>query len=102
MYVCHCNRIPERDILAAIDRIRARAPSTPAAPGDVLLELNRQGKCLGCFPLIAGMLDTPRDRAGHSVLKNYSGSDISPVWNALQATAKPRRRGGSFARRAKA
>ncbi len=92
MYVCHCNRIPEREIRNAIDSVKSARPGGAASPADVLLELNRFGKCLGCFPLIEAMLTGDENSAR---LKPV------PVRVDLEDSRnnRPRRRGGAFARR---
>lgn len=93
MYVCHCNRIPERDIRTAIDSLAERNPKQPATPADVLLILNRFGKCLGCFPLIESML------AGTEGNIPLAPVPEAPTRDAAPSEPRKRRRGGAFARR---
>ncbi|MGI9408239.1 MAG: hypothetical protein ACR2O4_17810, partial [Hyphomicrobiaceae bacterium] len=51
MYVCHCNNIPEREILSVISKLVERDAQRNIQPQDVLLALNRRANCHGCFPL---------------------------------------------------
>jgi len=93
MYVCHCNRIPEHEIKAAIAALDTRAHANPPGPADVLAKLNRSGKCLGCFPLIATMLD-----ARHGASTAAVTAPAEPAF-APEPAPRQRRRGGAFARR---
>lgn len=93
MYVCHCNRIPEREIRTAIDALTTRGVGATVTAGDVLQEMNRFGKCLGCFPLIEAML------AGEDNPTTLAPVPEHPEQATTPLTPKRQRRGGAFARR---
>lgn len=102
MYLCQCNKIPERAIRAAIAEIRNRELATPVVPGDVLVMLNRQGKCLGCYPLIESILAEcglgSEERSTNTASNPETVTTGHEDWNA--SAAPTRRRGGAFGRRA--
>jgi bacterioferritin-associated ferredoxin len=49
--VCHCQRITDRDIHAAIDWMRAADPDTIVTPGKIYHALGKRADCGGCMPL---------------------------------------------------
>ncbi|KEP70973.1 (2Fe-2S)-binding protein [Thioclava sp. BHET1] len=51
MIICHCQRISDRDINAAIDWMRASDPSTIITPGKIYRALGKRADCGGCMPL---------------------------------------------------
>lgn len=51
MIVCHCLRITDRDIHAAIDWMRASDPHTIITPGKIYHALGKRADCGGCMPL---------------------------------------------------
>ena len=57
MIVCQCQAISDRDILAAVNWMRAADPQTLITPGKVYRALGRTADCGGCMPLF---LDTMR------------------------------------------
>lgn len=123
MYVCHCNRLPERDIRAAIARLVAEGAQPDAA--DVLAALYRAGVCQGCFPLIETLVGdiamaassatppemaNPREsgaqRTDIPVIGAIVADDRAATNSELTVSPQPgersaprRRRGGAFARR---
>ena len=60
MIVCHCNVIADTEIEAAVRAILARDPGAPLEPQWVYRELQKRGRCCGCFPqverLVANLL----------------------------------------------
>ena len=57
MIICHCQRITDQDIRAAVDWMRAADPQTLITPGKVYRALGKRADCGGCLPLF---LDTLR------------------------------------------
>ena len=57
MIVCHCMSISEKEILAAVDWMRAADPDTIITPGKVYRALGKKADCGGCLPLF---MDTMR------------------------------------------
>lgn len=57
MIVCSCRRISDRDILEAIDWMRAADPHTLITPGKVYRALGKTAECGGCVRLF---VDTMR------------------------------------------
>ena len=57
MIVCHCTRITDHQIRAAIDWMRAADPQTIITPGKVYHALGQRADCGGCMKLF---LDTMR------------------------------------------
>jgi bacterioferritin-associated ferredoxin len=51
MIVCSCSRITERDILQAIEWMRAADPHTLITPGKIYRALGRSPECGGCVRL---------------------------------------------------
>lgn len=51
MIVCHCTGISDKDILNAIEWMRASDPDTIITPGKVYRTLGRKADCGGCLPL---------------------------------------------------
>ncbi|WP_225026626.1 (2Fe-2S)-binding protein [Xinfangfangia pollutisoli] len=64
MIVCHCMGISDRDILAAVDWMRAADARTIITPGKVYRALGKRADCGGCLPLF---LDTMRGCASFAV-----------------------------------
>jgi bacterioferritin-associated ferredoxin len=56
MIVCHCQRISDRDINAAIDWMRASDSDTIITPGKVYHALGKSAECGGCMPLFLSTL----------------------------------------------
>lgn len=51
MIICHCQRISDRDIRAAIDWMRAADASTVITPGRIYRALGKSADCGGCIRL---------------------------------------------------
>ncbi|MFD2740031.1 bacterioferritin-associated ferredoxin [Sulfitobacter aestuarii] len=51
MIVCHCNRISDEDIRAAVDWMRAADGDTIITPGKVYHALGKRPDCGGCMGL---------------------------------------------------
>lgn len=51
MIVCHCQKISDTDIHAAIDWMRASDDMTVITPGKVYRALGKRPVCGGCLPL---------------------------------------------------
>lgn len=57
MIICQCMSISDKDILAAVDWMRAADPDTLITPGKVYRALGKKADCGGCLPLF---IDTMR------------------------------------------
>lgn len=51
MIICHCQRITDRDINAAIDWMRASDQYALITPGKIYRALGKRADCGGCMPL---------------------------------------------------
>lgn len=51
MIVCHCMKISDHDIRAAVDWMRAADPETVITPGKVYHAMGKRADCGGCMPL---------------------------------------------------
>ena len=51
MIVCHCQKISDHDINAAIDWMRAADDKALITPGKVYRALGKAADCGGCMPL---------------------------------------------------
>lgn len=78
MIVCHCMRISDHDIRAAVDWMRAADPDTIITPGKVYHALGKRPDCGGCMPVF---LDTMRGCDSFGV----AGRDTPPVLRRLRA-----------------
>jgi bacterioferritin-associated ferredoxin len=56
MIVCHCQKISDHDINAAIDWMRAADHDTIITPGKVYRALGKSADCGGCMPLFLSTL----------------------------------------------
>lgn len=56
MIVCHCNVILKRDIEDAVRRLLAADPGAPLEPAHVYRELQKRGRCCGCFPTVRSIV----------------------------------------------
>ncbi|MBL4766592.1 MAG: (2Fe-2S)-binding protein [Rhodobacteraceae bacterium] len=56
MIVCHCQKISDRDINAAIDWMRASDSKAIITPGKVYRALGKSADCGGCMPLFLSTL----------------------------------------------
>lgn len=56
MIVCHCQKISDRDINAAIDWMRAADSKTIITPGKIYRALGKSAECGGCMPLFLSTL----------------------------------------------
>jgi bacterioferritin-associated ferredoxin len=50
MLVCHCNRITQKEIEAAIVALLDEDPWQLLVPAKVYHSLSKRGRCCGCFP----------------------------------------------------
>lgn len=50
MIICHCMSITDKDIVAAVDWMRAADPATIITPGKVYRALGKKADCGGCLP----------------------------------------------------
>ncbi|CUH76163.1 BFD-like [2Fe-2S] binding domain protein [Tritonibacter multivorans] len=84
MIICHCTRISDHDINAAIDWMRTADPEVIITPGKIYHALGKKADCGGCMSLF---LDTMRANDKLSVpaqLRNLragrtvSGSEEAP------------------------
>ncbi|SMO57457.1 (2Fe-2S)-binding protein [Ruegeria faecimaris] len=57
MIVCHCTKITDTEIHAAIDWMRVSDPRAVITPGKIYHALGKSADCGGCMPLF---LDTMR------------------------------------------
>lgn len=56
MIVCHCQKISDHDINAAIDWMRASDDKTIITPGKIYRALGKSADCGGCMPLFLSTL----------------------------------------------
>lgn len=70
MIVCHCNSISDRDILAAIDWMRAADPDTIITPGKIYHALGKKPECGGCLDLFIGTMERSDNLSVPPVLTN--------------------------------
>ncbi len=56
MIVCHCQKISDRDINAAIDWMRASDSKTIITPGKIYRAMGKSADCGGCMPLFLSTL----------------------------------------------
>jgi len=56
MIVCHCQRITDRDINAAVDWMRAADPETLITPGRIYRALGKSAHCGGCVSLFLAIM----------------------------------------------
>ena len=56
MIICHCTRISDHDIHAAVDWMRSADPDTIITPGKVYHALGKTADCGGCRPLFLGTM----------------------------------------------
>lgn len=56
MIVCHCQKISDHDINAAVDWMRASDSKTIITPGKVYRALGKSADCGGCMPLFLSTL----------------------------------------------
>ena len=56
MIICHCQRITDHDIRAAVDWMRAADPQALITPGKVYRALGKRADCGGCLPLFIDTL----------------------------------------------
>jgi bacterioferritin-associated ferredoxin len=54
--VCHCNVILKREIEGAVRSLLAADPSAPLEPQHVYRELEKRGRCCGCFPTVTAIV----------------------------------------------
>ncbi|XWN29616.1 MAG: hypothetical protein ROR55_19235 [Devosia sp.] len=57
MIICHCNVILRQEIESAVCRILADDPAGRLEPQFVYRELERRGRCCGCFPTVERIVD---------------------------------------------
>ncbi len=57
MIVCHCNSISDRDILSAVEWMRAADPQTIITPGKVYHARGKRPECGGCLSLFIGTME---------------------------------------------
>ncbi|MBJ3774600.1 (2Fe-2S)-binding protein [Acuticoccus mangrovi] len=57
MIVCHCNVIVKAEIEDAVRRILAEDPAGRLEPQYVYRELQKRGRCCGCFPSVNRIVD---------------------------------------------
>lgn len=56
MIVCHCNLIRESDIERTIVELLDRDPWQLIVPLQVYHEMNKRGRCCGCFPNVVDII----------------------------------------------
>ena len=70
MIICHCSKITDHDIDAAINWMRAADPETLITPGKIYRALGKTPNCGGCMPLFLNLMsknpclgiDPPREQ----------------------------------------
>jgi bacterioferritin-associated ferredoxin len=70
MIVCHCNSISDRDILSAVEWMRAADPQTIITPGKVYHALGKRPDCGGCLSLFIGTMEKSESLGVPAVLQN--------------------------------
>jgi len=59
--ICHCQKITDGDIEAAIDWMRASDPDTIITPGKIYHALGKSADCGGCMPLFLSTMRRSRN-----------------------------------------
>ncbi|MCX7645995.1 MAG: (2Fe-2S)-binding protein [Rhodobacteraceae bacterium] len=90
MIVCHCTRITDHDIRAAVDWMRAADPHTIITPGKVWRALGKRAQCGGCLPLV---LDTMLSCDNLKVPPNLRGCGRAPEATGRGSTHEGRQEG---------
>lgn len=76
MIICHCQRISDQDIDAAIDWMRASDPETLITPGKIYHALGKRADCGGCMPLF---LSTMKKNTNAKVPAELAGLRQAPL-----------------------
>ena len=83
MIVCSCRRITDRDILEAIDWMRAADPHTLITPGKVYRALGKSADCGGCVRLFVDTMRRSHSLQVPAELTNLrtgpTGEDVQDV-----------------------
>ena len=74
MIVCHCARISDSEIRAAVAWMRASDPHGLITPGKVYRALGKRPSCGGCAALFVGVLRADENAAVPPVLRNLRGT----------------------------
>ncbi|MGE0628171.1 MAG: bacterioferritin-associated ferredoxin [Hyphomicrobiaceae bacterium] len=65
MVVCSCNRITDKEISSAVERLMLAAPSRLLTAGTVYKELNKAPCCGGCLPHAHELIQRRASCPGH-------------------------------------
>ncbi|MEM6761384.1 MAG: hypothetical protein AAF615_00775 [Pseudomonadota bacterium] len=57
MIVCHCNVILRAEILTVAETLLAADPGAPLEPRHIYRELEKRGRCCGCYPTVMKIID---------------------------------------------
>ena len=86
MIVCHCNKISDRDIHAAVGWMRAADPDTIVTPGKIYRALGKRADCGGCMKLFVA---TMRQASGFAVTDGTA--EVPAILRGLRDSAPTRR-----------
>lgn len=73
MIVCHCQRITDKDIHAAIDWMRASDGNTIITPGKIYRALGKRAVCGSCMPLFLSTMGKNANMEVPATLRNLKG-----------------------------
>lgn len=79
MIVCHCQKISDHEIHAAIDWMRASDDMTMVTPGKVYRALGKRPVCGGCLPLFMSTLERNENAAVPSDIPDLRQPILDPI-----------------------
>lgn len=74
MIICHCQRISDKDIHAAIDWMRAADPEAIVTPGKIFHSLRKSAVCGGCMKSFVTVMRDNRNTEVPIQLRNLRGA----------------------------
>lgn len=76
LIVCHCKVVKRAQIVEAVRDLLAADPSAPLEPQHVYKELQRRGRCYGCFPTVRSIVVEILEGA----MLDVEGADVLTTW----------------------
>lgn len=73
MIICHCNVITDDDIKEAVRGLLDKDPWIYVTPSAVYRELDKRGKCFGCFSTVI-------DHVIELIEAERHAQDVAPSW----------------------
>ncbi|WP_121062146.1 (2Fe-2S)-binding protein [Chachezhania antarctica] len=70
MIICHCTQVSDRDIMSAIDWMRASDPDTIITVGKIYHALGKKADCGGCVSLFVSTMRSNPNFKVPAVLQN--------------------------------